>query len=147
MAKKPKISKTQAVRDYVTTHPDAMSGEIAAALNKKGIKITVGHVANIKTKLNKEAHVTKKTAKKPAKKATRKRAPVEAAAPAVAETPVKNGGITLEQIKNVAHTIKTLGGLPRLTEVLEVIKELGGVKKFRDLAEAMSVSVVDDIPF
>jgi len=29
--------------------------------------------------------------------------------------------ITLEQVKTVAHTVKTLGGLQRATEVLEVI--------------------------
>jgi len=45
-----------------------------------------------------------------------------ASAPAVVEKPMTNGGtITLEQIKKVAHTIKTLGGFQRVTEVLEVI--------------------------
>ena len=42
-----------------------------------------------------------------------------------------------------------------MTEVLEVIKELGGVKKFKELAEAMSVidtdivsvTETDDLPF
>ena len=33
MAKKQKVNKTQAVRDYLKAHPKAMSGEIAAALN------------------------------------------------------------------------------------------------------------------
>ena len=64
------------------------------------------------------------------------------------EKPTTNGGtITLEQVKKVAYTIKTLGGFQRVTEVLEVIKELGGVKKFKDLAEAMTVTGTDDIPF
>jgi hypothetical protein len=39
-----------------------------------------------------------------------------------------------------------------MTEVLEVIKETGGVKKFKDLAEAMTVPVPatitdEEIPF
>ena len=34
-----------------------------------------------------------------------------------------------------------------MTEVLAVIKEMGGVKKFKDLAEAMTVTGTDDIPF
>ena len=34
-----------------------------------------------------------------------------------------------------------------MTEVLDVIKETGGVKKFRDLAEAMTATATDDIPF
>ena len=62
MAKKQKVNKTQAVRDYLKTHPKAMSGEIAAALTKQGIKITAGHVANIKTQINK-ARTAKKAAK------------------------------------------------------------------------------------
>ena len=138
MAKKPKVSKTQAVRDYLSAHPGAMSKEIAAALTKQGIKINAGHVANIKTKINKES-ATKKAAKKPVA--------AVAAAPTVVEKPTNGGTITLEQVKKVAHTIKTLGGFQRVTEVLEVIKELGGVKKFKDLAEAMTVMATDDIPF
>ncbi len=77
------------------------------------------------------------------------------AAPAVVEKPTNGSTITLEQIKKVAHTIKTLGGLQRVTEVLAVIKEMGGVKKFRDLADAMSVTgtegttvtSTDEVPF
>ena len=148
MAKKPKISKTQAVRDYLKAHPGAMSKEIAAALTKQGVKINPGHVANIKTKINKEA-APKKAAKK--KVARKKSAPVAAVptAPAVVEKPTNGGTITLDQVKMVAHTIKSLGGFQRVTEVLEVIKEMGGMKKFRDLAEAMSVTetATDAIPF
>jgi len=143
MAKKPKINKTQAVRDYLKAHPGAMSSAIAAALTKQGIKINAGHVANIKTKINKEVA---------AKKATKKPAAVVAATPAapvvVAEKPTTNGGtITLEQVKKVALTIKTIGGYQRLLEVLEVIKESGGVKKFKELAEVMTVPETDCIPF
>ncbi len=140
MAKKPKISKTQAVRDYLKAHPGTMSKEIAAALTKQGIKINAGHVANIKTKINKEA-ATKRAAKKPAV------APV--AAPAIVEKATNGGTITLDQVKKVAHTVKMLGGFQCMTEVLAVIKDCGGVKKFKDLAEAMSVAatVTDEIPY
>ena len=142
MAKKQAVNKTQAVRDYLEAHPGAMSKEIAAALTKQGIKINAGHVANIKTKINKET-ATKKGAKKPVA--------AVAIAPAVVEKPMTNGStITLEQVKKVAHTIKTVGGIQRVLEVLEVIKALGGVKKFKELAEAMSIPATvadDDIPF
>jgi hypothetical protein len=138
MAKQRRGEKTAAVSEYLTAHPGAGPKEIVAALAKQRIKITTAHVSNIKGKLSKSGNA-KKSAKKPA-------APV--AVPTVVETPAKaNGTITLEQIKKVAHTIKTIGGLQRVLEVLEVIKESGGVKKFRDLAEAMSVTGTDDIPF
>jgi hypothetical protein len=139
MAKKPKVNKTQAVRDYLKAHPEAKSGEIVAALAKQGIKITPNYVSNIKT-------TTSKARK--AKKTVKQQAAVAVAAPAVVEKPMKTGDtITLEQIKKTAKTIKAMGGFQRVTEVLEAIKELGGVKKFKDLVEAMSSTETDDIPF
>ena len=140
MAKKQKVNKTQAVRDYLKAHPKAMSGEIATALTKQGIKITAGHVANIKTKINKE---------RPAKKVAKPVAAVPATP--VAAEPEKNGKaaatVTLEHVKAVALTVKTLGGSVRLYELLGLIKEVGGVKKFKDLLEAISGTETDAIPF
>jgi plastocyanin len=137
MAKKPKVNKTQAVRDYLKGHPKAMSGEIVAALKKQGIKITPSHVANIKTKINKD-----RTAKKMAKQ----QAAVEAAAPAAVE---KKAGdtVTFEQIRAVTQTVKTIGGFARLNDLLGLVKEVGGLKKFKDLLEAMTVPETDVIPF
>jgi len=137
MAKKLRLNKTQAVKDYLTDHPESKSSEIAAALTKKGVEITATYVANIKSTLNKATN-GKNAAKKSA-------APVEVA-PAVVEKPT-NGTITLEQIKMVALTIKMVGGYDRLTELFDVIKELGGLKKFKDLAEAMTVPETDAIPY
>jgi len=139
MAKKPKISKTQAVRDYLKDHRGAMNVEIATALKKQGIPITPAHVGTIKT-IDKKARTAKKAAKKPAV--------AVATAPAVVEKPTKNGDtITLDQVKKVAQTVKAIGGIHRVLEVLDVIKELGGVKKFKELAEAISAINSDDIPF
>ena len=95
-------------------------------------------------------------ASRPAKKPAKKPAAAvvaASAAPAAVEKPTTNGGgtITLDQVKKVAQTIKTLGGFQRMTEVLAVIKECGGVKKFKDLAEAMTVAetatTTDAVPF
>jgi ribosomal protein S2 len=142
MAKKPKVNKSQAVRDYLAADPGAMPKDVRTALAKEGIEVSRVLVSTIKGKLNKTG-TAKKAAKKPAPVAA------EPAAPAVVEKPTNGGTITLEQIKKVAQTIWTLGGIQRVTEVLAVIKELGGVKKFRDLAEAMTVTetATDAIPF
>ena len=68
--------------------------------------------------------------------------------PAAVEKPATNGGtITLEQVKKVAQTVKAMGGFQRMTEVLDIIKASGGVKKFKDLAEAITATSPDDIPF
>jgi hypothetical protein len=147
MAKQRRGEKTAAVSEYLDAHPGAGPKEIVEALAQQRIRITSAHVSNIKGKLLKSSN---------AKKAVKKPAVVEAAAPAPVEKPVKNGDtITLEQVKKVAATIKTLGGYQRVMEVLAVIKELGGMKKFRDLAEAMTVTLseatmvtdTDVIPF
>ena len=55
--------------------------------------------------------------------------------------------VTLEHVKAVALTVKTLGGSVRLYELLGLIKEVGGVKKFKDLLEAISGTETDAIPF
>jgi hypothetical protein len=139
MAKKQKVNKTQAVRDYLKTHPKAMSREIAAALNRQGIKITAGHVANIKSQSKKKRTV---------KKAAKKQAAAQAAAPAAVEQPAKAVvTVTLEHVKAVALAVKTLGGPSRLNELLGLIKEIGGLKKFKDLLEAISGTDTDAIPF
>lgn len=83
----------------------------------------------------------------PKKQAT-KPAVAETPAPVAAEKPEKNGStITLEQIKKVAQTVKAMGGYQQMTEVLAVIKEAGGVKKFKDLADAMTVTEPDVVVF
>ena len=106
MTKKPKVNKTEAVRKYLAAHPEAKSGEIAAALTKQGIKITPSHAANIKTKIKKT-----RTAKKAAV--------VEVAAPTAVEKPVKAGdSVTIEQVRAVAQAVKVLGGADRLNCLL-----------------------------
>lgn len=135
MAKKQTVSKAQAVRDYLKANPKATPLEIVAALKKQGIKITAGHVSNIKTTLNKA-----RTAKKAAKQ--------QAVAPVAVEKPTKAAdSFTLDQIKAVVQTVKAVGGPARIDELLGLIKEVGGVKKFKELVEALSVPETDVIPF
>jgi hypothetical protein len=65
--------------------------------------------------------------------------PAPAAVPA--EKPAST--VTLDHVKAVAKTVKTIGGFNRLNELLGVVKEVGGLKKFKDLMEAMSVPEAD----
>ena len=44
------VNKTQTVLDYLKTHPAAQNREVAAALTKRGIKITANYVATIKSR-------------------------------------------------------------------------------------------------
>jgi hypothetical protein len=139
MAKRQKVNKTQAVRDYLKAHPKAMSGEIAAALTKQGIKIKPSHVANIKTQINKQRR---------AKKVAKTQAAVEVAATAVAEQAAKaSPTVSLEHVKAVSQAIATHGGSVRLYDLLALIKDVGGLKKFKDLLEAIAGAETDAIPF
>ncbi len=83
MATKQAVNKTQAVRDYLNAHPGAGCREIATALDKQGIKITLGYVATIKTVI------------------------YETAGPPAAKKPATDT-LTLEQIRMVAQAIKRI---------------------------------------
>ncbi len=119
------VNKTQTVLDYLKTHPAAQNREVAAALTKRGIKITANYVATIKSKNG--------NGKKPAKR--------EAPAPEPPLVPVAKAAntVTIEQVKAVTQTVQVIGGIPRLNELLGLIREIGGVKKFKDLLDAMTV--------
>jgi uncharacterized Zn finger protein (UPF0148 family) len=68
----------------------------------------------------------------------------EAAAVAAEKSTKATDMVTLEQVKAVAQTVKTIGGLDRVNDVLGLIRQLGGVKKFKDLLEAISVGEADN---
>ncbi len=130
MAKK-RVNKSQAVREYLHAHPQAMSGEIATTLAKQGIKITPGYVANIKSQLGRKRS-SKTTGEKPA--------PVGETAMG-SERPVKTGDhVSLDQVRAVAAATKALGGFSGLHRMLELVQDLGGPKRVKELVDAMSIA-------
>ena len=50
--------------------------------------------------------------------------------------------VTFDQLRAVTQTIKVIGGVNRLNELLGLVKEVGGLRKMKDLLEAMSVADV-----
>jgi hypothetical protein len=134
-AKKQKVNKSQAVRDYLKAHPKAMSGEIAAALNKHGIEVTPNYVATIKSNTKKA-----RTAKRAAVAKTVTAVPASQLTTKSEKTAKVSATVTLEQVKAVAVTVKTLGGSVQLDGILVLIKEVGGLKGFKDLLDAMSAT-------
>jgi hypothetical protein len=142
MAKKQKVNKTKAVKEYLKAHPGAMSGDIAAALNKQGIELTPGYVANIKTKLKVRRAAKKAAAAKPVTDV-----PESPVAAAVVEKPAKpTDAITIAQIKAVGQMVRSVGGFSSFREMLGVIHQVGGLKRLRDLLEAMAVTEGEGIP-
>ena len=82
MAKKQAVNKMQAVLDYLKVHPAAMCREIAEALEKQGIKITLGHVATINMKM-----------------------PEVSAYESAAPLPKPTEPLTLDQLKKIAQAV------------------------------------------
>jgi uncharacterized Zn finger protein (UPF0148 family) len=71
----------------------------------------------------------------------KRKAPASETVTATVEKPTKNGDVvTLEHVKAVAQTVRTIGGFGRLNELLGLIREVGGVRRFKDLSDAMSVA-------
>jgi hypothetical protein len=136
MSKKAAVNKSQAVRNYLSDHPQAMPKEVQAALAEQGINVSRVLVSTVKATLPKRR-----------RKATRKSEPVVEPAAVPVEATKPSGMVTLDLVKKVATTVSALGGYQRMTELLEVIKEAGGLKKFRDLAEAIACPQLDVVAF
>ena len=143
MAKKPELSKPQAVAEYLKANPQAKPAEIVDAMAKKGITITRGHAANIKSKIKNGKKKTRSPVTEVVATATEK----PTVAPATKEPVTLNETITLEQIRMVAQTIKAVGGDVKLHGLLTVIQEVGGLERFKDLLAAMSATTTDTVPF
>jgi hypothetical protein len=56
MAKKEKVNKSKAVRDFMAANPKAAPKEVSEALTKQGVKVSPAHVSNIKNKMGKRKH-------------------------------------------------------------------------------------------
>ena len=57
------------------------------------------------------------------------------------EKPAKAGAtMTIEHVKAVAETVKTLGGFDRVNQLLATVKEVGGPRRFKELVDVMAMT-------
>jgi hypothetical protein len=98
MAKKPKVNKTHAVKEYLKANPKSKNQEVVDALAKKGIKISANYVATIKTTHNK-----------------RRRA---------ARTVVAKGGVGIAEVKAALVFLRVTGSVAKATQALAVAQEI-----------------------
>jgi len=149
MAKKKGVNKTKKVLEYWNQHPKATAAEVAEAMKKQGLDVKVSYIYNIRTQSKKKSG-QKKVGRKAGKAKTQAaaaQAPAAAAPTATEKKAEPAGTVTLEHIKAVAQTIKTIGGFGRLNELLSLIREVGGLRRFKDLADAITVTESGAIPF
>jgi hypothetical protein len=101
MAKKEKVNKSQAVRDYMAANPQVAPKEVSEALTKQGVKVTPFYVSAIKGKMKKRKHRGK-------------------AAQAMSE----KTGIGVPEIKAAFMLLKQCGGMKRVKEALAAAQEI-----------------------
>jgi len=105
------ISKSQAVRDYLSEHPTAKPKEIAPALSAAyGITVTPQMISMIKSKTN--AQGRKRANEAP----TRGRRPARRQASDV---------ITVDELLSIKKLVDMLGGPERARRALDVLIQLG----------------------
>ena len=98
MAKKKKVNKAQAVREYLKVNQKAKNQEVVDALAKKGIKITTRYVSNIKTTHNKRRRAMRKV--------------------------VTKGGVGIPEVKAALAFLKVTGSVAAATQALAVAQEI-----------------------
>lgn len=110
MAKKSKVNKSEAVRDYAAAHPNAKPAEIAAAMAEMGIQVTPQAVSTIKYQASKKKGAPKRRGR-PRKTAVAK----STAAPA-------RGTVTdLMAAKQLADQV---GGVEKAKNLLDALAKL-----------------------
>jgi len=137
MAKKGSGNKSKLILDYWGQHPQATAAEVAQALSRQGVTVTVNYIYSIRNKSK------QKSGKKAASPAAQPMAAVTPIAPEKRAEPA--GTITLEHIKAVSQSVKAMGGFGRLNELVSLIREVGGLRRFKDLVDAIAVSEADTV--
>ena len=98
MAKKQKVNKSQAVREFFKANPKATNLEAAEALGKKGIKLTANYVATIKSTHNKKRRAVRKA--------------------------VAQGDVSLPQLKAALALLKVTGSVQAARAALAAAQEI-----------------------
>lgn len=98
MAKKQKVNKTEAVKEYLKANPKAKNQAVVEAMAKKGITLTANYVATIKTTHNRRRKATRKV--------------------------VAKGGVGIPEVKAALTFLKLTGSVAAATKALAVAQEI-----------------------
>jgi len=96
-----KVNKSQAIRDYLEKKKDAGPKEVIAALKKKGIKVTIGLVSNVKTNSQTKPKKQRKN-----------------------RTSTKELGVS--DLRAAAKLVKALGGAKEAKAAIDALAEFSG---------------------
>jgi hypothetical protein len=105
MAKKEKVNKSKAVRDFMAANPAAAPKEVSETLTKQGIKVSPNYVSTVKGK----------SAARKGKRQRRHKA---------AEVASVKTGIGVPEIKAAFMLLKQCGGMKGVKEALAAAQEI-----------------------
>ena len=119
-----KVSKSQAIRDYLASKPDALPVAVSEALKKKGIDAAPSLVSQVKYQMRPEAPkaatVPAPRKKKPATKAKT----AKTAKAARGSTPPKRDELKASDLLKVKEIVDQMGGRQRVQEARQILREL-----------------------
>ena len=101
--KKGNVNKSEAVREFMASHPDAKPKEVSAALAKKGIKVTPQAVSTIRFQ----------AAKKAGAKSGRR-----------GKTKSQNGMVQVDTLVQAKQFVDKMGGVESAKQALNVLARL-----------------------
>ncbi len=106
------VSKSQVIRNYLATNPNATPNKIVAALGKKGIKVSPGLASNVKYTSGPKRRLKKKTGKK---KVVKRRRPGRRSAAELSANDLLAAKQLADQLGGIGEARRALDTLERLT--------------------------------
>ncbi|MFV1964625.1 MAG: hypothetical protein ACC628_04325 [Pirellulaceae bacterium] len=120
------MSRSQSVRNYLESKPDAMPKAVSQALKEEGIDAAPMLVSQVKYQMKIDA-AQAATAPSPPRKehaAKAKTPKIKAAKAKRRSTPRKQNELTANDLLKVKEIVDRLGGRQRLQEAMQILREL-----------------------
>lgn len=112
--KKARGNKSQAIRDYLASNPNATAKEIVPALKKQGLTVTAGLVNNVESTSGPKRGRKKRGRKKSGRKK----------GPARARRTTGSSRLSLADLQEAKRLADQLGGVQEARAALEALEEL-----------------------
>ncbi|MCG8651937.1 MAG: hypothetical protein MI861_19005 [Pirellulales bacterium] len=115
-------NKSQAIREYYASHPNAKPKEVAAELKKKGISVSTAFVSTIRS-TSKKKKVIGKPGRPPGsgKKSLRRGRPVGSG---VGTSSRASQEVSIESLLKVKRMVEEMGGIGQTRTALTALEKL-----------------------
>jgi 5-formyltetrahydrofolate cyclo-ligase len=124
-----KVSKSQSVREYLKSHPEAATKDVTEALAKKGIEVNPNFVSQIRSYM-KKSNKTGTTKPTTAKQRGRK---IRGIVEKKQQMQESNGTLTIADLIEARKAANKLGGVPRAKELMDDLSKLEAVSHHEEV--------------